>query len=312
VSVATHDRYAKDLQRYVMPRLGAVRLQALTPAHLDQLYDALEDAGGSRGQALSPTTVANVAGTLHEALADAVKGPPPAQPGQRCLAPTRSKAPARWWSIEELHAFLRHVEDDDLYAAWLLFATNGARAGEVAGLTWSDLGLDGGWARVDWTLGVVGHESAWKVRPKSRAGERVMALDPAAVAALREHRRRQRQARLLLGPGWQEDFADWQGLSRTGLVWTHADGRPVHPKTFYKRFRKLATEAGLPLTQLHDVRHSCAQRRPRLCRRLARGEGDFAAARACDRGDHLGHLLARAAGRGRVGGSRPGASHPAG
>jgi integrase len=259
VSVATHDRYAKDLQRYVMPRIGAVRLQALTPAHLDQLYDALENAGGSRGQALSPTTVANVAGTLHKALADAVKrGRLRRNPADAVSPPTRSKAPARWWSIDELRAFLRHVEDDDLYAAWLLFATTGARAGEVAGLTWSDLDLDGGWVRVEWTLGAVGHELTWKVRPKSRAGERVMALDPATVAALREHRRRQRQARLLLGPGWQEDFTDWQGLSRTGLVWTHADGRPVHPKTFYKRFRKLAIEAGLPPIRLHDVRHSYA------------------------------------------------------
>jgi integrase len=259
VSVATHDRYAKDLRRYVMPRLGAVRLQALAPAHLDQLYDTLESAGGSGGQPLSPTTVANVAGTLHKALADAVKrGRLRRNPADAVSPPTRSKAPARWWSIEELRAFLHHVEDDDLRAAWLLFATTGARAGEVAGLTWSDLDLDGGWLRVEWTLGAVGHELTWKVRPKSRAGERVMALDPATVAALREHRRRQHQARLLLGPGWPEGFTDWQGLSRTGLVWTHADGRPVHPKTFYKRFRRLATEAGLPPIRLHDVRHSYA------------------------------------------------------
>jgi hypothetical protein len=69
-----------------------------------------------------------------------------------------------------------------------------------------------------------------------------MTLDPTTVAALREHRRRQRQARLALGHGWQVDFTDRQGLSRMGLVWTHADGRPVHPRTFYKRFRKLTTE----------------------------------------------------------------------
>jgi integrase len=53
--------------------------------------------------------------------------------------------------------------------------------------------------------------------------------------------------------------ADGPGSLRPdGLVWTHADGRPVHPKTFYKRFRKLTTEAGLPPMRLHDVRHSYA------------------------------------------------------
>ena len=33
---------------------------------------------------------------------------------------------------------------------------------------------------VDWPLGRVSHALTWKSRPKSRAGERTMALDPAA------------------------------------------------------------------------------------------------------------------------------------
>jgi hypothetical protein len=91
-----------------------------------------------------------------------------------------------------------------------------------------------------------------------------MALDPATVAALKEHRLRQVEARVLMGPDWQESFTDWQGLTRTGLVWAHAGGRPVHPKTFYKRFRKLSTEAGLPAIRLHDVRHRTPT--PTCCR----------------------------------------------
>lgn len=259
VSAATHNRYAKDLARYVTPRLGGVRLQALLPADLDALYDDLERAGGNDGGPLSATTVANVHGVLHKALSDAVKrGRLRRNPADAVSPPTRGKASTRWWSVEELRAFLKHVQDDALYAAWLIFATTGAREGEVAGLTWPDLDLDNGWLRVDWTLGAVGHDLTWKVRPKSKAGERVMALDPATVAALREHKRRQLEARLLMGPGWRLSFTDWQGLTRHDLVWTHGDGRPVHPKTFYKRFVNLMTEAGLPRIRLHDVRHSYA------------------------------------------------------
>jgi len=36
------------------------------------------------------------------------------------------------------------------------------------------------------------------------------------------------------------------------------DGRPPHPDTITRRFKKLAAAAGLPEIDLHDVRHSYA------------------------------------------------------
>lgn len=259
VSAATWDAYRGALDRYVIPRVGGVRLQAVTPGQLDQLYDELEATGGKGGRPLSAKTVANVAGILHKAFADAVRrGRLKRNPSDAVSPPTAAKAQTDWWSVQQLRAFLLHVIDDELYAAWLLFATTGARTGEVAGLTWDDLDLEAGWMRVEWTLGHVGHDLTWKPRPKSRAGERTMALDPATVTALREHRRRQVEARMLAGPAWRESFTDWQGLSRTGMVWTYGDGSPIHPKTFYARFLRHASAADLPRIRLHDVRHSYA------------------------------------------------------
>jgi integrase len=214
VSPATWDAYRGDLERYVIPRIGGVRLQALTPAHLDDLYDELERCGKRDGTPLSSKTVANVAGIVHRALSFAVKrGRIKRNPADAVSPPVAQKARTSWWSVDQLRAFLRHVKDDELYAAWLLFATTGARLGEVAGLTWDDLDLEDGWMRVDWTLGHVGHKLTWKPRPKSQAGERTMALDPATMTALREHRRRQLETRMLAGPAWQNSFTDWQGRS---------------------------------------------------------------------------------------------------
>ena len=256
VSPATWDTYRDALERYVIRRIGGVRLQALTPAHLDELYDDLERSGGRGGKPLAAKTVANVAGVMHKALADAVKrGRIKRNPADAVSPPTARKARTEWWSVEQLRAFLHHAADDDLYAAWLLFATTGARLGEVSGLTWDDLDLEAGWMRVDWTLGHVGHKLTWKPRPKSRAGERTMALDPATVKALRDHRHRQLETRVLAGPLWSPSYEDWQGLSRSDLVWTYDDGSPIHPKTISNRFLRLAASAGLPRIRLHDVRH---------------------------------------------------------
>jgi len=84
--------------------------------------------------------------------------------------------------------------------------------------------------------------------PKTAKGRRSIALDPATVAALREHRSRQLQDRLAVGPLWED----------SGLVFTWADGRPLHPERFSRWFDQHARAAGLPRIRLHDVRHSYA------------------------------------------------------
>ena len=43
-----------------------------------------------------------------------------------------------------------------------------------------------------------------------------------------------------------------------GLLFCWEDGRPPHPDTITRRFKRLAERAGLPLADLHDVRHSYA------------------------------------------------------
>lgn len=259
LSLATWASYRSDLAAHVLPRIGGVPLQELTPRQLDRLYDELEERGGRDGGGLSAKTVANVHGVLHKALKDAVKqGRLVRNVADAVNAPRASRPRTEVWSVEELRAFLRHVRGDRLYAAWLLFATTGMRRGEVAGLTWSDLDLDAGTVRVDWTLGAVDSKPTWKPRPKSVAGERTMALDPATVDALREHRSRQAEERLLAGPAWQRRQTDWRGRHRDDLVFTWQDGRFINPERVSKWFADHCAAAGLPRIRLHDVRHTYA------------------------------------------------------
>jgi hypothetical protein len=93
----------------------------------DKLYDDLERAGGQDGRPRSPKTVANLHNRLHKAFADAVKrGRLHRSPADAVPAPTATKVRSRWWTVDELRAFLLHVEDDDLYPAFL----PGTRPGE--------------------------------------------------------------------------------------------------------------------------------------------------------------------------------------
>ena len=77
---------------------------------------------------------------------------------------------------------------------------------------------------------------------------RSLALDPATLAALQEHKARQEQERADVGAAWMD----------SGLVFTRPDGSPINPDLITDWFRRLARAAGLPPIRLHDVRHSYA------------------------------------------------------
>jgi integrase len=163
------------------------------------------------------------------------------------MVPCMPRSGMQVWSPEQLRVFLDHVRDDRLYAAWLLLATTGMRRGEVAGLRWVDVDLDAGRVSPRRPRVVVNHEVLVS-EPKTAKGRRSIALDPATVAALRDHRRWQLEERLAVGPRWED----------SGLVFTWPDGRPLHPERFSRWFEQHARAAGLPKIRLHDVRHSYA------------------------------------------------------
>jgi integrase len=81
------------------------------------------------------------------ALQDAVHADRlPRNPSDGAQPPSASQAkPPRMetWTAEELRRFLDHVREDRLYAAWRFAAMTGVRRGELIGLRWGELDLDG-------------------------------------------------------------------------------------------------------------------------------------------------------------------------
>src|SRR5215813_12619371 len=89
VKPKTFAGYRHDIDHYIVPRIGRMRLQALRPAVISKLYRDLAEHGDRDGRPLSATTVSHIHRTLRKALADAVRGRLPHLPGQRRMGGVR-------------------------------------------------------------------------------------------------------------------------------------------------------------------------------------------------------------------------------
>ena len=230
------------VEKYLIPNIGGIRLQALTPGHLNQLYrDLLASGRTEREGGLSARTVRYCHTVLRRALEDGVRWGQLTRNVAALADPPRKSAtkPKQMttWTAEELRRFLTHVQDDRLFAAYRLLAATGMRRGEALGLRWADLDLDAARLSVVQTLISVDYSAEFSV-PKTNAGRRVVALDGATVSALRAHRDRQEVERLGSVSTRKES---WSSAS-----WTA-------PRS----------------TLTSSVRHSSSGRRRRSCRRSA-------------------------------------------
>lgn len=165
-------------------------------------------------------------------------------PIQRVDKPKASKRRATAWTAKDLGRFLTAVGDDRLVALWRVAATTGMRRGELLGLTWRSLDLDGGRLTVERQLLVVGSFGP----PKSERSQRTIQLDAETVAALKRHRDAQRVERALAGDAYQDG----------DLVFCDELGRPIAPPWLSARFLTHRDAAGIRVGTLHILRHTAA------------------------------------------------------
>jgi integrase len=287
VRPSTWQSYRMNAETQIIPALGHLALQRLTPAHLTAFYRSLLDHGRRAGGGLAAKTVRNIHGELHAALRDAVRWGHVARNVAASADLPKGMAPEmRVWSPPQLRAFLDHAREDRLYAAWLLFATTGMRRGEVAGLRWPDVDLEAGRVSPRRPRVVVNYE-VHVSEPKTAKGRRSLALDPTTVAALRQYRPPGRGA-----PG--------RGAALAGL-WprVHLAGRPARPPAAVLHMVRTARPGGWP-PEDPAARRSPQLRLGRLGRRHP-GQGRLRAARARQHRHHHGHLQPRPPRPGRRG-----------
>lgn len=197
---------------------------------------------------LSPRTVQYIHAVIRRALVQARKWQLVPHNVAKLVDPPRARrhevVPL---TPEQARAFLEAAKGERLEALYTVAEALGLRRSEALGLQWQDIDFEAETLRVRFSLQRI-EGKLQLVEPKSAKSKRTIAMPKATIRALREHKKRQLEEKMLVGPEWHE----------TGFVFTSIIGTPLEPDNIGRWFKPLLKKAGLPNIRFHDLRHTAA------------------------------------------------------
>ena len=241
--ISSYEKYRKLINTYILPALGHIQLQKLTPQHVQALYRKKGDDG------LSSKMINSIHGVLHKALGNAVRWNLVSRNICDLVSPPRIVKPTiESLKMEQAHKLLEAVRGHRLEVLLIVALTTGIRRGELLALRWSEVDLEEQRIQVRRTVDYITGYGYVETEPKTAAGKRLIALPYFVANILKQHRLQQLEAKLKVGRAWED----------RDLVFTDLHGGYFNPRYLGKLFDKVLAEADLPHMRFHDLRHSAA------------------------------------------------------
>lgn len=236
----TYRSYEQMTRLYIVPVLGYLKLGALQPSHVQGLHAQMQERG------LSRNTVQRAHRVLHNALNRAVQwGYLPRNVADVVHPPTPKRTELNTLDVAQVKRLLDTAKGRRWEALLALAVATSLREGELLGLKWCDIDFEIGTLQVQRQLGITSRKL---VEPKTDSTRRSMHLPAYAVTALREHRIRQNETRLIKGREWQNN----------DLIFPTHSGKPLMARNMVREFKNLLKKADLPDIRFHDLRHTAA------------------------------------------------------
>ncbi|HLI70789.1 MAG TPA: tyrosine-type recombinase/integrase [Ktedonobacteraceae bacterium] len=243
VRISTYYKNRGIIYNHLIPAIGKITLQKLTPYHVQDLCHSKEQAG------LKPGTVRNIRQVLHIALDKAVSW---GLVGRNvCDVVSSPKVGVRSETVLDIgqaKQLLEIARGNRLEGLLTLTVATGLRRGEILSLKWADVDLEGGSIQIRRTMSRVGKFGIVTTEPKTAKGRRKVILPQFVIEALKQHRQYQLERKEQAGDKWEEN----------DFVFPNLYGRFWEPTYLDQMFKRLLVKSGLPVVRFHDLRHSAA------------------------------------------------------
>ena len=254
---ATVAMYRSMIANPLRPSLGAVRLDAFTPAQAEAWLQRLAvtpvkvQSKADRAAKLPPPAVSRatqrnaficLTKALHTAVRDGLIESNPLTVVARPAAPKQDMPATPAGAVDDV--LLPAVANLPIGPFVTFVALTGCRVGEAAGLRWSDVDLEAATATI---------RRSSPTADETKTGQvRTVPLLPDVVEALGVARRRQLEDRLKMGPGWR---------NAEGLVFVTGSGAPLSMRNARRDLKRVLEREGLPTARpFHSLRHGLASR----------------------------------------------------
>lgn len=266
----TLKHYRSMVDNHIRPKLGAVRLSALTTPQIQKFYNDLAKSGKTVKAAddkgnittetvpLASKSIRNIHGIFTKALSTAVKiGYIKTNPATNTTIQKAQRKPIHPLTDNQVKQFLESVGEDKYSNLLKVILFTGMRESEAIGLTWDCIDFDKGIIRIEKQLQHrVQSEGGYQFAPLKNDRTRTIKPAPTVMNILKAQRAKQIEERFQAGEIWQ----GWQNEKerRTALVFLNEEGYHLSPKSLYVHYKGIAKRIGAENTCVHDLRHTYA------------------------------------------------------
>ena len=256
--------YRREVESYIIPHLGAVKLSSLNAAMIQRFYNELLSPTQPDVHPLAPKTVKDVHGVLHQALKQAVaNGELRANPTEACKLPKGEKAEIKPLEEYQVAGFIEAVKGHVHEYLFLISLFTGMREAEVLGLTWDCVDLDNGNILVRQQLRKMQEKGGrYYISTPKNGKKRVISIGPSVVRLFRMQQQKLKYLKAAAGELWTDQVMIYTLSSKVeqpyDLVFRNEGGSLLSYRTVYDCFKRVMKQLGLPDVRYHDLRHTYA------------------------------------------------------